>query len=39
MRILAGFLKQLWDDEIRISSVEYALLLVFVAGSVIVAAR
>jgi Flp pilus assembly pilin Flp len=39
MRILAGFLKQLWDDENRIPSVEYAMLLAFVAGSIIVAAN
>ncbi len=38
MRPLTNFLTQLWDDESGISSVEYALLLAFVAAGIIVAA-
>ena len=38
MRTLAGFLTQLWDDESGISSVEYALLLAFVAAGIILGA-
>ncbi len=38
MRTLTGFLTKLWEDESGISSVEYALLLAFVAGGIIVAA-
>ena len=38
MRTITGFLTQLWEDESGISSVEYALLLAFVAGGIIVAA-
>ena len=33
-----GFLTKLWSDECGISSVEYALLLAFVAAGIIVAA-
>ena len=39
MRPLARFLTQLWDDESGISSVEYALLLAFVAAGIILGAE
>ena len=39
MRKLTGFLTQLWDDESGISSVEYALLLAFVAAGIILGAE
>jgi Flp pilus assembly pilin Flp len=35
---MTKFLSQLWNDESGISSVEYALLLAFVAAGIIVAA-
>ncbi len=35
---MTKFLSQLWTDESGISSVEYALLLAFVAAGIIVAA-
>ncbi len=35
---MTNFLSNLWDDESGISSVEYALLLSFVAAGIIVAA-
>ncbi len=38
MRPLARFVTRLWDDESGISSVEYALLLSFVAVGIIVGA-
>ncbi len=38
MRRRGKFLKELWTDENAISSVEYALLLAFVAAGIIVAA-
>ncbi len=39
MRRTRKFLKKLWADETAISSVEYALLLAFVAAGIIVAAE
>jgi len=33
-----AFLLEFWEDESGISSVEYALLLAFLAGSIIIAA-
>ncbi len=38
MRRIRKFLNELWVDENGISSVEYALLLAFVAAGIIVAA-
>ena len=38
MRTIRKFLNELWTDENGISSVEYALLLAFVAAGIIVAA-
>ena len=38
MRRIGKFLKELWTDENAISSVEYALLLAFVAAGIILAA-
>ncbi len=38
MRPLARFVTRLWDDESGISSVEYALLLAFVAVGIIIGA-
>jgi Flp pilus assembly pilin Flp len=38
MRRIRVFLNELWTDESAISSVEYALLLAFVAAGIIVAA-
>ena len=38
MRKTGNFLNKLWNDESGISSVEYALLLAFVAAGIIVAA-
>ena len=38
MRRIRKFLNELWTDENGISSVEYALLLAFVAAGIIVAA-
>ncbi len=38
MRRIRKFLTKLWTDENAISSVEYALLLAFVAAGIIVAA-
>ncbi len=38
MRKTGKFLTSLWNDESGISSVEYALLLAFVAAGIIVAA-
>ena len=38
MRKTGKFLTRLWNDESGISSVEYALLLAFVAAGIIVAA-
>ena len=38
MRRIRDFLNELWTDESAISSVEYALLLAFVAAGIIVAA-
>ena len=35
---MSNFLSHLWSDESGISSVEYALLLAFVAGGIILAA-
>ena len=35
---MRNFLKSFWQDESGISSVEYALLLAFVAGGIILAA-
>ena len=35
---MSNFLSDLWNDESGISSVEYALLLAFVAAGIIVAA-
>ncbi len=39
MKKIRKFLKKLWTDENAISSVEYALLLAFVAAGIIVAAE
>ncbi len=39
MRRVRKFLKKLWADENAISSVEYALLLAFVAAGIITAAE
>ena len=39
MRKTGKFLTKLWDDESGISSVEYALLLAFVAAGIITAAE
>ena len=39
MRPFTRFLTQLWDDESGISSVEYALLLAFVAAGIILGAE
>ncbi len=39
MRRVRKFLKKLWTDENAISSVEYALLLAFVAAGIITAAE
>ena len=39
MRILASHLRALWADEAGISSVEYALLLAFVASGIIMGAE
>ena len=38
MRILASHLRALWADESGISSVEYAMLLAFVAAGIVEAA-
>ena len=38
MRMTGKYLTRLWNDESGISSVEYALLLAFVAAGIIVAA-
>ncbi len=38
MRRIRKFLKKLWTDESAISSVEYALLLAFVAAGIVLAA-
>ncbi len=38
MRRTRKFLKELWTDESAISSVEYALLLAFIAAGIIAAA-
>ena len=38
IRTMVKFLSNLWNDESGISSVEYALLLAFVAAGIIVAA-
>ncbi len=38
MRKTGNFITKLWNDESGISSVEYALLLAFVAAGIIVAA-
>ena len=38
MKKIRKFLKKLWTDENAISSVEYALLLAFVAAGIIMAA-
>ena len=38
MNKIGKFLKDLWTDETAISSVEYALLLAFVAAGIILAA-
>ncbi len=37
-KVMRKFLSNLWNDESGISSVEYALLLAFVAAGIIVAA-
>ncbi len=39
MRKTGQFLAKLWNDESGISSVEYALLLAFIAAGIIVAAE
>ena len=39
MRRIRKFLKKLWIDENAVSSVEYALLLAFVAAGIIFAAQ
>ncbi len=39
MRRTRKFLKELWTDESAISSVEYALLLAFIAAGIIAAAE
>jgi len=39
MKKIRKFLKKLWTDENAISSVEYALLLAFVAAGIITAAE
>ena len=38
MRRIRNFLKELWADDSAISSVEYALLLAFIAAGIITAA-
>jgi Flp pilus assembly pilin Flp len=38
MRKITAVIKEIWNDESGISSVEYALLLAFVAAGIIVAA-
>ena len=38
LRVMSNFLNKLWKDESGISSVEYALLLAFIGGGIIVAA-
>ena len=38
MQDIRKFLTEFWNDESGISSVEYALLLAFVAGGIIIAA-
>ncbi len=39
MRRIRSFLKELWADDSAISSVEYALLLAFIASGIITAAE
>ena len=39
MRWIRKFLKELWTDDSAISSVEYALLLAFIAAGIIAAAE
>ena len=39
MRRIRKFLKKLWTDESAISSVEYALLIAFVAAGIVLAAE
>ncbi len=39
MRGIENLLTRLWGDQSRISSVEYALLLAFIAAGIIVAAE
>ncbi len=39
MRRIRKFLKELWTDDSAISSVEYALLLAFIAAGIITAAE
>lgn len=39
MRRIRNFLKELWADDSGISSVEYALLLAFIAAGIITAAE
>ncbi len=39
MRRIGKFLNELWTDESAISSVEYALLLAFIAAGIITAAE
>lgn len=39
MRRIRSFLKELWADDSAISSVEYALLLAFIAAGIITAAE
>ena len=39
MRKITTFLTEIWNDESGISSVEYALLLAFIAAGIIVAAE
>ena len=39
MRKITTFLTEIWNDESGISSVEYALLLAFVAAGIILAAE
>ena len=39
MRRIRKFLKTLWTDESAISSVEYSLLLAFVAAGIVLAAE
>ena len=39
MRRIRKFLKKLWTDESAISSIEYALLIAFVAAGIVLAAE